>query len=300
MAIDPDANTNKMITLPDGRNLGYAQFGEPTGFPIFFFHGWPGARLQGALADIPSKRLGINLLAPDRPGFGLSDFQPNRQILDWAADMACLADHHNIDKFGVLGLSGGAPYALACAYKNPERLSSVGIVSGIGPSDVPNADEGISEENRRLARLSGLVPWIVTLILKRVARQRRLNPEKSFAKLLEGLPACDREALSRDEIRNKAMEASADSFQQGVKGHSWEMRLFGRPWGFSMTEVHTPVLLWHGDDDENVFPLTGKMQSRAIPECTAEFLPNEGHYSLYINHIDEILRKLVNQTTEDT
>jgi pimeloyl-ACP methyl ester carboxylesterase len=193
----------------------------------------------------------------------------------------------------VLGLSGGAPYALACAYKFPQRLTSVGVVSGVGPSDVPNADDGVSEENRRLVRLSGLVPWVVTLMLKRVARQRRINPENSFIKLLDGLPKPDREALSSPEIRSKAMAASADSFQSGVKGHSWEMQLFGRPWDFKMSDLEIPVLLWHGNEDKNILPLTGKMQAEAIPMCTAKFLPNEGHYSLYINHIDEILQELI-------
>jgi pimeloyl-ACP methyl ester carboxylesterase len=127
----------------------------------------------------------------------------------------------------------------------------------------------------------------------RVARARKKNPDQSFAKLLEGLPDPDRMALSHPEISVKAMEASADSFQSGVKGHSWEMRLFGRPWGFNMADLQIPVLLWHGTEDKSILPLTGRMQAEAIPLCTAKFLPNEGHYSLYINHINEILQELI-------
>jgi pimeloyl-ACP methyl ester carboxylesterase len=237
--------------------------------------------------------LGIRIIAPDRPGFGLSDFQPNRQILDWPNDVVFLADHLDLGEFGVIGLSGGAPYALACAFKIPELLTSVGIVSGVGPSDLSGAEEGVSEELRRMVRLAGFVPWILTLLLKRVARQRQHNPEGAFAKLLDSLPEPDRQALSHPEISKKAMEASADSFRPGVKGHAWEMRLFGRSWGFEMGEVQIPVFLWHGTADENILPITGRMQAEAIPDCTAQFLPNEGHYSLYINHISEILQRLI-------
>ncbi len=282
----------QQIKLPDGRSLAFSAYGDPGGNPILFFHGWPGARLQGRLTDQPAKRLGLRVIAPDRPGFGLSDFQRNRQILDWPDDIEFVAHVLGIDKFGVIGLSGGAPYALACAYKFPHRLSSVGIISGVGPSDVPGANDGVSDDNRRLIRIAGLVPWVLTLMLKRVVRQRRINPAKAFESLLASLPQPDREALSDPIVRESVMEASADTFQAGVKGHTWEMRLFGNPWGFKMDDIQAPVFLWHGDADENILPLTGEMQAEAIPNCTAKFLPNEGHYSLYLNHVYEILQKL--------
>jgi pimeloyl-ACP methyl ester carboxylesterase len=284
---------HKQINIPDGRLLAFTQYGDLEGQPIFIFHGWPGARLQGALAENSATRLGIRIISPDRPGFGLSGFQPNRQILDWPSDVLFIAEHLQLDKFGVIGLSGGAPYALACAFKIPERLTSVGIVSGVGPSNVPGADDGISDENRRMARLGRRVPWILPLILKRVANRRQHNPEAEFAKLLDSLPEPDRQALSHPGIGKKAKEASADSFRPGVKGHAWEMRLFGRSWGFAMEDIQVPVSLWHGTADVNILPLTGKMQADAIPQCTAKFLPNEGHYSLYINHISEILQELI-------
>jgi pimeloyl-ACP methyl ester carboxylesterase len=294
MKMTQDLNfPNKQIELPEGRLLGYSEYGDLSGKPIFFFHGWPGARLQGALAENSAIRLGIRIIAPDRPGFGLSDFQPNRQILDWPNDVVFLAEHLHLGEFGVIGLSGGAPYALACGFKIPKLLTSVGIVSGVGPSDESGADKGVSEELRRMVRLARIVPWILTPILKRVARQRQHNPEGAFAQLLDSLPEPDRQALSHPEISKKAMEASADSFQPGVKGHAWEMRLFGRSWGFAMEDVQVPVLLWHGTADENILPLTGRMQAEAIPNCTAQFLPNEGHYSLYINHVSEILQGLI-------
>ena len=127
--IPSKASHTKRIELSDGRYLAISEYGAPGGEPVFFFHGWPGARLQGQLADEPAKKLNIRFISPDRPGFGLSDFQPGRSILDWPKDILDLADSLGLDQFAVLGLSGGAPYALACAYAIPEQLTAVGIIS---------------------------------------------------------------------------------------------------------------------------------------------------------------------------
>src|SRR5258708_37156679 len=111
----------KLIHLRDGRALGYADFGALTGKPVFFFHGFPGSRLQHAPGDSIATSLGAHIITIDRPGFGLSAFQPGRTLLDWPNDVAALADALEIDQFAAIGLSGGGPYLLACAYKIPRR-----------------------------------------------------------------------------------------------------------------------------------------------------------------------------------
>ncbi len=111
-----DFNT---IQLPDGRKLSYAEYGDSQGVPVFFFHGFPGSRFDGEYSGQAAAEMGIRLIAPDRPGMGHSDFQPNRRLLDWPADVGRLADTLGLDKFGVLGYSGGGPHALACAVRIP-------------------------------------------------------------------------------------------------------------------------------------------------------------------------------------
>ena len=119
MTQPPDRQT---LTLRDGRALGYAEYGDPGGIPGFYFHGHPGSRLEAQLADQAAVETGIRIIALDRPGYGRSDFQPGRRILDWPSDAAEVADQLGIGAVPVLGASGGGPYALACGYVLPERF----------------------------------------------------------------------------------------------------------------------------------------------------------------------------------
>src|SRR5438309_1811387 len=116
-----DARLNQTIKLRDGRTLAYAEYGDPAGTPVIFFHGTPGSRLMAAPAW-KDESLGLRIIAPDRPGFGLSTYRPNRTILNWASDVAELADALKLDKFIVAGVSGGGPHSLACAHELPDRV----------------------------------------------------------------------------------------------------------------------------------------------------------------------------------
>ena len=111
------------LRLSDGRALGYAQYGDPEGRPLFFSHGTPGSRTLAQLFDAGARRDGVRLIAPERPGFGRSDFLPDRTFADWPDDVSELADALGFDRFAVAGSSGGGPYAAACAWKLPERLT---------------------------------------------------------------------------------------------------------------------------------------------------------------------------------
>src|SRR5438552_17010722 len=114
--------TTTSITLRDGRRLGYAEYGDPAGVAVFYFHGTPGSRLEGTIADEAAKRLRVRLIAIDRPGVGLSTFKPRRKLRDWPADVIALADALGIDRFAIVGLSGGGPHALAGARYIGTRL----------------------------------------------------------------------------------------------------------------------------------------------------------------------------------
>ena len=119
------------IQLRNGRRLAYALYGKPDGTPVFHFHGHPGSRLEGKLADRAARRLGVRLIVADRPGMGFSDYQPQRRLLDWPDTLVELADVLGIERFAVQGTSGGGPYALACAFRIPERLTACGVIAGL-------------------------------------------------------------------------------------------------------------------------------------------------------------------------
>ena len=90
------SGNNHIINLKDGRKLAYAEYGALAGKPLFFFHGWPVSRLSGRIAKKAAKKLGIRIISPDRPGYGLSDFKKDRKLLDWAKDVLELADRLRI------------------------------------------------------------------------------------------------------------------------------------------------------------------------------------------------------------
>jgi pimeloyl-ACP methyl ester carboxylesterase len=150
---------DRVISLRDGRTLGYAEYGDPGGKPVFFFHGLPGSRRQRHPDDSIAIEFGARIIAIDRPGYGLSDFQQGRKLLDWPDDVAQLADSLRIDRFVAIGLSGGGPYLLACAYKMPERITSATVISGMGPIDDPDAVKSMLPSMRLGLGIAPKVPW---------------------------------------------------------------------------------------------------------------------------------------------
>jgi pimeloyl-ACP methyl ester carboxylesterase len=160
-------NTDNQIALHDGRRLGYAEYGDPVGTPVLHFHGTPDSRLEGCLPGVDelAARLGVRLILPDRPGLGLSDYQPNRRILDWPQDVLQLADALHLERFAVLGLSGGGPYVSACAHQIPERLLRAGIISGVGPLDAPGTLQGMTTSDGKAVALGGKAPWLLRIVL---------------------------------------------------------------------------------------------------------------------------------------
>src|SRR5260370_34619307 len=116
--------------------------------PVFFFHGLPGARLQRYPDDAIAIASGARIIALDRPGLGLSSFQPGRKLLDWPGDVSELAGALSIDRFAAIGLSGGGPYMLARAYKIPWRLTSATVVSGLRSLDQTGGTRGMNLPGR--------------------------------------------------------------------------------------------------------------------------------------------------------
>ncbi len=149
--------------LSDGRRLAYAEYGAVTGVPVFLFHGLPGSRLAWGLLPNDPLPSDLRIVAPDRPGYGGSDPKPGRTLLDWAEDVMELANALEIQKFAIVGVSGGGPGALACAWKMPERLTCAGVVSSAAPTDAPGVFEGMSLTNRFFMKLAWHVPWLSTL-----------------------------------------------------------------------------------------------------------------------------------------
>jgi pimeloyl-ACP methyl ester carboxylesterase len=287
MTIETAPNTALMIQLRDGRTLGYAEYGDPAGKPAFMFHGFPGARLESAMAHESAAQHGVRLISIDRPGYGLSDFKPGRAFLDWPNDVVELATALGIDRFGVAGVSGGGPYVAACAYAIPERLTSICIISGVGPFDAPGATEGMGMQNKLLFGLGRRAPWLGGLVIRVMARTAKNASDKFIDQMAKAMPEPDRVVLQRPDIRAMMLADVRESFRQGSRGAVHELLMYARPWGFRLQDITAPVHLWQGTADKNVSPAMGRYQASAIPDCQATFCEGEGHL-LVVTHMDEI------------
>jgi len=277
-----------VLTLKDGRRLGYAEYGDPNGKPLFYFHGMPGSRLEGELTEEAARKLGIRVIATDRPGYGLSDFQPRRTFLDWPADVVALADALAIDRFAVAGFSGGGPYVAVCALKIPERLTAAGIIAGNRPFDQPDAKDGMSSTLRMLFGLAKRFPWLIRLPMAVQSFATRHFVDRLMPAWVRSLPEPDQVAMKRPEIMAIFKRDTIEAFHSGSRGAAWETLMYARPWGFRLEEITMEVHLWQGEQDKNVPPSMGRYQAQAIPNCRAQFYPEDGHISLAVNRIEEI------------
>jgi len=286
--------TTQGLTLRNGRFLAYSEYGDPIGKPVIYCHGSPGSRLDLANMEETLNQAGVRLIALDRPGIGLSDFKPGYQLLDWPDDVIELADELDLDKFGVLGLSGGGPFCAACSYKIPERLTKASLVSGIGLIDEPGATEGMGQTNKRIFSLARRANWLIRLQYALMARGLKSDPDRVLKQMKTAFPEPDRVLLEQHpEEAQSLLDSMSEALRAGTKGIAHEWSLYVRPWGFNLEDISIEVDLWHGEADTNVPVSMGQQMAQAIPNSTTHFLPNEGHVSLFVNHLEEILSELV-------
>ncbi len=274
------------LRLPNGRVLGYAVTGDPSGPPVFYFHGWPASRLEAALID----DLPVRVIAPDRPGYGASSPQRGRRLLDWPVDVAALADHLGIERFHIIGVSGGAPFALACAHALP-RVAGVALVSPLPPlaSEQAPPRKALGKGLSRLQSL-GRHPWIGRLLMASVRQGTRFglfNPQK----VLDGASTPLDAACLTPLLRGRLIETWREGLRQGTAGAAADARIYASPWGFELSAITTPVMIWHGTADK-VVPLA-TMQAYAGMQAQRHILDAEGHYSLALTRADEIIAALL-------
>jgi len=278
----------------DGRRLAFAEYGEPAGSPVIYCHGFPGSRLEARFADHPARQLGIRLIAPDRPGFGRSDFLPGRRLADWPGDMTELADHLALPTFDVLGVSGGAPYAIACGQALDNRVGRIALVCGLGEFVNEDSSDGMNAAAAAAIRLQMRWPrlghWSYRHLIGPALRR---HPERVFRILLGHATPADHEVLSDPGVRSMVVTSFVEAFRQGSRGPAHEIRLITRAWDIDPRLVDQAVSLWHGQDDRTVPIAMGRRHAALLPRVSAHYLPDEGHFSLIFRHMREILRDLV-------
>lgn len=282
------------VVLADGRTLACLELGDAGGFPVLYFHGFPGSRLEARIAAAAAGRLGLRLLAPDRPGFGESTHQPRRSIGSWASDVAALADRLGLQRFSVIGVSGGAPYALACAALLPERLARTALVCPLPPLEVARSAPGMLLQDRMILALAAHAAPIARGVVHLLVRWMRGDPNRYLEFMMAGMVSPDRDLFADPGYRALILESTAQALRQGGRGPAWELTLIARPWDFHLDEVRMPVVLWQGMADQILPAAMARRLAGALPACDAHYLPGEGHLSLVARHIDEVLSDLAN------
>jgi pimeloyl-ACP methyl ester carboxylesterase len=276
----PAPLTDTTVPLGNGRHLGVVEYGHRGGPAVLYLHGHPGSRLEARWLAGAADRAGIPLIGVDRPGLGRSDYQPKRRLLHWPDDIDNLANRLGLDRFAVLGFSGGAPYALACAYRFPQRLTGCAVVAGVAPA------------GWFVRMLAAWLPWPLTFAI-RAQFVDHAHASRLLSRFARRWPAPDRQVLTVPGVHQVLAASLADAFRQGAKGAARDGSLLGHRWGQPEAIEH-PVLLWHGSADRQV-PAAVRSLAARLPHCQATWSPDDGHLSVIVNHADEILAALRNR-----
>jgi pimeloyl-ACP methyl ester carboxylesterase len=283
----------RVVHLRDERLLGWDEMGDPEGHPVFVFHGTPGSRHDVLIDPAAARQTGARIIAADRPGCGASTFQPRRTFSAWADDVAELADHVGLERFAVMGVSGGGPYAAACARFLADRVSAVALVSAVAPIATKGSEAGMPFLSRMLVRAARRTPAVNAAVFMSMLRLVGFLPQRLLDRQARALPAADRIVLSRPEVRRAYLATSSHgSITATACSAAQDFGLFVRDWTFRLEEIAVPTHVWHGDADLNVPVAHARRQAAAIPNAKLHLIPGHGHL-LSVDHLKDILRTLL-------
>jgi pimeloyl-ACP methyl ester carboxylesterase/DNA-binding CsgD family transcriptional regulator len=274
-----ESRLHQTMKRPDGRQLGYAEYGAPDGRPVMLMHAFNGSRLERHPDENIVRRCGVRLIVADRPGVGLSEVKENLTLTNWADDVDCLADHLKLNEFSVIGYSMGAAFALACAHGLKDRIDHLVLVAGVTPFESIWELSGMYASYRLFLSLGRHAPALIDPLLKLIEPYVTLE---SFQKeLLRNLPPVDQALVSDAAIMNRLMESMRENFRQSGHYNLTESTLITKHWGFDISEIKAPSEIWHGELDR-IVPLQMSLKvAKTLPNCKTNFLPGAGHFILF-------------------
>lgn len=279
--------------LPDGRDVALAEYGDPAGFPVLALHGTPASRLMFRRGGGPARRLGLRLIAPDRPGFGRTPPDDNPTLASRTDFHAALVDALDLQRFAILGVSGGAPYAAALASRLGPRVAALGLVSPMGPvADYAAAGEPPLPllQRRFFLRLSQR-RWLMSPGAALGVRAFRLAP-RVFSKVFKtALGGSDNRLLSDNAILEDLIGMTGEAIRSGARGAVSDFAIFGRPWTVDYAGITAPATVWIGTRDRVVpIPVATYLASR-LPRCRLVTVPGAGHFWV-LEHAHDVLAEL--------
>jgi len=288
--LSAEVDNVRILKRPNNRSLGVSTYGDPDGFPVLAFHGVPGTRLMFRPAAKIAASLGLRVIAPDRPGFGLSSPQTGRHLKDWLPELGAILDVYKIDRFALLGISGGSPFATVAAARFGRRVAALCLFGPMGPvADM--APPALSWYQRHFFLGLAKIPSAMHVLSAAAIQLFRLSPPLAYNIFLKMLPRCDRTIMRTPKLRNLVIEDVRESIIHGGAGICSDVRIYSQPWEIDYAKITAPTVLWQGLDD-TIVPVPAAMRlGELIPRCTVERIPGAGHFWIY-DHIELVLTRL--------
>ena len=284
-----------VLVRPNGERVAFSEYGAADGEPVIFCHGWPSSRLMAALTEDSARALGVRIISPDRPGISGSTFVAHRALLDWPPIVTELTNFLSIDKFRVLAISGGAPYAYGTAWAMPDRVPAIAVISGAPHIAELDDHTGLLALYRWLLRAHARLPPRLSRLGFRAARPflSLRPPRRSRSLLLKLLQPCDANCLRDERAFEACFESQRLAWETSAEGVLADAEIYACSWGFSLRDIRVPVRMWHGDSDRTFSTALAKSTAAQIPNCKLRIIENAGHYSTPIRHMRKILEDLM-------
>lgn len=264
------------LPLTGDRSLSWCEFGTPGGRPLLYCHGMPGSRLEAAVLHELASARGVRVVCPERPGYGETTPLGPRRLGMETADIQALASYLELDRFDLLGFSGGGPHALAIAAALPERVGRLTLVSSWAPFDRSGLD-AMAEELRELwtlgqsdfAAFSEALTGAVT------------GAGGAWAMMTASAPDADRALLESEPTRTVYRHNLDEATRQGCTGMLEDARALLTPWPFEPAAVRPPVRIFHGEADRNAPVVMGRWLAEAIDGAYYTEWPHALHFAAF-------------------
>jgi pimeloyl-ACP methyl ester carboxylesterase len=282
--------------MVDDRTLRVRTAGDPDGFPVIYFHGTPGSRLDLAFGDDQAAAAGVRLISFDRPGYGGSSPAPFG-LLSVADDVLGIADQLGVAQFAPLGLSGGGPFALATGLVAGERVARIGVASGAGPfQEVPGALDELSEIDAKAEALLPGNPTEAAVIFasyfEPIQEALRQGDDAVRAVFEPALSVRDKELFADPLVGGSLVTSMREGLRHGAEGAAWDNVAWVGAWEIDPGAISTPVLLWYGDEDLMATPPHAHWLDDHLPNARLVMRPGVGHFGIF-EHLPAMLSELI-------
>ena len=272
--------TSRVLRLPGGRRIGYAEYGSPDGLPAIALHGTPGCRYMFALTDAAARARGLHIIAPERPGYGLSDAHRFDTLAETALDVEALADALGLQRFALIGVSGGGPHAIAAAASLKERVLRMALIAPVGPV--------AGSEHIRMSHFHHFIfsylapsPHAAGAFFFGLRTMIDWTPAMAYHLLMQRVTQTDSALLQRTDVRENLQTTIREGLRTGVEGPLQDLRLYCGPWYLPLGEIEVPTLIWQGSADTIVPPDAAYHLAGTLPNCRLEVIEGAGHYWIF-------------------